>query len=77
MGADVVKRVSAINFGVVKEMVLIGVLTFPGCGLGRFLKLCLTTMHNLTEKSENVVTTRCDGTSFSTVRKRVLMPASA
>lgn len=33
MGVGAVKRVSAINFGVVKEMVLTWVLTFPGCGL--------------------------------------------
>jgi len=32
-----VKRVSAINFGVVKEMVLTWVLTFPGCGLVGFI----------------------------------------
>lgn len=33
MGVGAVKRMSAINFGVVKEMVLTWVLTFPGCGL--------------------------------------------
>ncbi len=33
MGVGAVKRVSAINFSVVKEMVLTWVLTFPGCGL--------------------------------------------
>ncbi|MBR6670151.1 MAG: inorganic phosphate transporter [Ruminococcus sp.] len=32
-----VKRVSAINFRVVKEMVLTWVLTFPGCGLVGFI----------------------------------------
>ena len=37
MGVGAVKRVSAINFGVVKEMVLTWVLTFPGCGLVGFL----------------------------------------
>ena len=37
MGVGAVKRVSAINFGVVKEMVLTWVLTFPGCGLLAFL----------------------------------------
>ncbi len=37
MGVGAVKRVSAINFGVVKEMVLTWVLTFPGCGLIGFL----------------------------------------
>lgn len=33
MGVGAVKRLSAINFSVVKEMVLTWVLTFPGCGL--------------------------------------------
>lgn len=37
MGVGAVKRVSAINFGVVKDMVLTWVLTFPGCGLVGFL----------------------------------------
>ena len=37
MGVGAVKRLSAINFGVVKEMVLTWVLTFPGCGLIGFL----------------------------------------
>lgn len=36
MGVGAVKRVSAINFGVVKDMVLTWVLTFPGCGLLAF-----------------------------------------
>jgi PiT family inorganic phosphate transporter len=33
MGVGAVKRMSAINYGVVKDMVLTWVLTFPGCGL--------------------------------------------
>ena len=37
MGVGAVKRVSAINFGVVKEMVMTWILTFPGCGLLAFL----------------------------------------
>jgi PiT family inorganic phosphate transporter len=37
MGVGAVKRVSAINFGVVKEMVLTWILTFPGCGLLAFV----------------------------------------
>ena len=37
MGVGAVKRISAINFGVVKEMVLTWILTFPGCGLVGFL----------------------------------------
>lgn len=37
MGVGAVKRVSAINFTIVKEMVLTWVLTFPGCGLVGFL----------------------------------------
>lgn len=36
MGVGAVKRVSAINFSVVKEMVMTWVLTFPGCGLLAF-----------------------------------------
>lgn len=37
MGVGAVKRVSAINFTVVKDMALTWVLTFPGCGLVGFL----------------------------------------
>ena len=37
MGVGAVKRLSAINFGVVKEMVFTWILTFPGCGLVGFL----------------------------------------
>ncbi len=37
MGVGAVKRISAINFSVVKEMMLTWVLTFPGCGLIGFL----------------------------------------
>lgn len=37
MGVGAVKRLSAINFSVVKEMMLTWVLTFPGCGLIGFL----------------------------------------
>lgn len=37
MGVGAVKRMSAINYKVVKEMVLTWVLTFPGCGLIGFL----------------------------------------
>ncbi len=33
MGVGASKRLSAVNWGVVKEMVLTWVLTFPGCGL--------------------------------------------
>ncbi|MBR5329834.1 MAG: inorganic phosphate transporter [Firmicutes bacterium] len=36
MGVGAVKRLSAINFGVVKEMVMTWILTFPGCGLLAF-----------------------------------------
>ena len=32
-----VKRISAINFGVVREMILTWVFTFPGCGLISFV----------------------------------------
>ncbi len=37
MGVGAVKSVKAINFGVVKEMVLTWIFTFPGCGLISFL----------------------------------------
>ena len=37
MGVGAAKRLSAINFTVVKEMVLTWVLTFPGCGFIGFV----------------------------------------
>lgn len=37
MGVGASKRMSAVNWGVVKEMVMAWVLTFPGCGLVGFL----------------------------------------
>lgn len=37
MGVGAAKRVSSVNWGVVKEMVYTWVLTFPGCGLIGFL----------------------------------------
>ena len=37
MGVGAVRRLSAINFGVVKDMLLTWVFTFPGCGLISFL----------------------------------------
>lgn len=37
MGVGASKRMSAVNWGVAKEMVLAWVLTFPGCGLIGFL----------------------------------------
>jgi PiT family inorganic phosphate transporter len=37
MGVGAVRRLSAINFSVVKEMGLTWILTFPGCGLIGFL----------------------------------------
>ncbi len=37
MGVGAVKSIKAINFGVVKEMCLTWILTFPGCGLIGFL----------------------------------------
>jgi PiT family inorganic phosphate transporter len=37
MGVGAAKRVSAVNWGIVKEMFLAWVLTFPGCGLISFL----------------------------------------
>ena len=37
MGVGAVRRLSAINLGVVKEMMLTWIFTFPGCGLISFL----------------------------------------
>ena len=37
MGVGAARRLSAVNWGVVREMVLTWVLTFPGCGLIGFL----------------------------------------
>ena len=37
MGVGAVKRISAINFGVVKDMMLTWVFTFTGCGLISFV----------------------------------------
>ena len=37
MGVGAARRISAINFSVVKEMVLTWLLTFPGCGLIGYL----------------------------------------
>ena len=44
MGVGAVRRLSAINFGVVKDMMLTWIFTFPGCGLISFLmaKLFIT-----------------------------------
>ncbi|MEG2842739.1 MAG: inorganic phosphate transporter, partial [Ruthenibacterium sp.] len=33
MGVGASKRMSAVNWGVVKDMTLAWVLTFPGCGI--------------------------------------------
>ena len=37
MGVGAAKRLSSVNWGVVREMVMTWVLTFPGCGLIGFL----------------------------------------
>jgi len=37
MGVGAAKRISSVNWGVVKEMVLAWILTFPGCGIIGFL----------------------------------------
>ncbi|MGG7143102.1 anion permease [Clostridium nigeriense] len=37
MGVGAAKRISSVNWGVVKEMVWTWILTFPGCGLIGFL----------------------------------------
>jgi len=44
MGVGSAKRVSSVNWSVVKEMVMAWLLTFPGCGIIGFLmaKLFIT-----------------------------------
>ena len=37
MGVGAAKRVSSVNWGIVKEMIFAWVMTFPGCGLISFL----------------------------------------
>ena len=37
MGVGAAKRITSVNWGVVKEMLMAWVLTFPGCGLIGFL----------------------------------------
>ena len=46
MGVGSVKRLSAINFGVVSDMMLTWIFTFPGCGLISFAmaKLCMAVL---------------------------------
>jgi len=44
MGVGAAKRISSVNWGVVKEMVAAWVLTFPGCGLIGFLMALLFMM---------------------------------
>ena len=44
MGVGAVRRLSAINFGVVKDMMLTWVFTFPGCGLISFVMAKLLLM---------------------------------
>jgi len=41
MGVGAAKRISSVNWGVIKEMLLAWVLTFPGCGLIGFLMALL------------------------------------
>jgi PiT family inorganic phosphate transporter len=41
MGVGAAKRLSAVNFSVVKDMVLTWVLTFPGCGIIGYLMVKL------------------------------------
>jgi PiT family inorganic phosphate transporter len=41
MGVGAAKRVSSVNWGVVKEMMTAWILTFPGCGLLGFLMALL------------------------------------
>jgi PiT family inorganic phosphate transporter len=41
MGVGATKRLSAVNFALVKDMVLTWVLTFPGCGIIGYLMVRL------------------------------------
>ncbi len=41
MGVGAAKRISSVNWGVVKEMLLAWIMTFPGCGLIGFLMALL------------------------------------
>lgn len=47
MGVGATKRLSAVNFSVVKDMVLTWILTFPGCGIIGFLMVKLFQMIHL------------------------------
>ncbi|MFB0921759.1 MAG: inorganic phosphate transporter [Oscillospiraceae bacterium] len=47
MGVGATKRLSAVNFSVVKDMVLTWILTFPGCGIIGFLMVKLFQMIKL------------------------------
>ena len=37
MGVGAARRISSVNWGIVKEMIFAWVMTFPGCGLISFL----------------------------------------
>jgi len=41
MGVGAAKRISSVNWGIVKEMIMAWILTFPGCGLIGFLMALL------------------------------------
>lgn len=41
MGVGAAKRISSVNWGVVKEMMIAWLLTFPGCGLIAYLMVLL------------------------------------
>jgi PiT family inorganic phosphate transporter len=41
MGVGASKRLSSVNWGTVREMVLAWVLTFPGCGIIGYLMALL------------------------------------
>ena len=46
MGVGATKRLSAVNFSVVKDMVMTWILTFPGCGIIAFLMVKLFALFN-------------------------------
>ena len=54
MGVGAVKRISAINFGVVKDMMLTWIFTFPGCGLISFVMAKSLYVHFLKTEEKNM-----------------------
>lgn len=60
MGVGAVKRLSSINFGIVKDMMLTWVFTFPGCGLisyvmAKLFMALFKAFEMITDKESNYV----------------------